>query len=264
MWRVILCGSVVEQNFDWGEVVGQIGDPNVTDKSQFILNDCGNKDSLPVFAESAGWRYGNAGTDGFGGSYVQDRFHHGGHGLFFTPDFIDKYWKPFIESGTVVPGNARQGESVPGFFRSIARFPWRWMQPLLLALFLSGLGWVAWFFWLSGPERINVPFDKFVQDFNQVRQDPTALAAFKKAYAGKRIRWRAFVRSVHPGDEPYYRLGQTVDAPRREQAIAGFSEGSFNPALPVGAGITVGGTVDEATNTIGIILRDCEVLGRLD
>jgi hypothetical protein len=253
---------VVEQSFDWGAVVDQIGDPTVSDKAQYILNDCGNQDSLPVLAASAGWRYGNAGTDGFGGAYVNDRYHYGGHGLFFNPDFIKQYWKPFIESGTVVPGSARQGEGVSAFVRAVARIPLRLIQPLVALLLIGFVAWLLWFFWWSKPAPTDVSFATFIEDFNQVRGEPKSLAAFKKEYVGKRVRWDAYVFTVKPGEEPYYRLGPTPDAPRHEQATAGFAEESFNSALPVGAAITFGGTIDEETNPLGIILRDCDLLNR--
>jgi hypothetical protein len=262
VWRVILCGSVVEQGFDWSEVAEQIGEPEVADKSLFILNDCGNSDYLPVLAASAGWRYGNAGTDGFSGPFVHNRYHYGNHGLFFTPDFIEKYWKPFIEDGTVVQGNARQGEQISGWMRRLTRLPWRWAQPLTSVLALGLIGWLVWFVWLSGPERIDDTFVELAQDFKEVRRNPKDLAEFTKQYAGKRVRWQAFVHSVHPGDEPYYMISESPDTPVVEQTTAGFAEDSFNPAMPLGEGITIGGTIDEKTNALGIILRDCDIVDR--
>ena len=30
---------------------------------------------------------------------VKDRFHAGGHGQYFEPEFVEKYWEPFIRRG---------------------------------------------------------------------------------------------------------------------------------------------------------------------
>lgn len=113
VWRIVFCGSVVKQNFEWARVATQVGDPDDPDKALYVVNDCGNKDVWPAIGSKAGWRYGNAGTDGFSGPYVTNRFHSGGHSLFFDESFIRDYWEPFLLNGKIRPGEAEQREGIP-------------------------------------------------------------------------------------------------------------------------------------------------------
>ena len=137
IWRIVLCGSVVKQDFEWEQVRDRFGDSNT--KTGFIVNDCGNRDPCPIIGKFAGWRYGNAGTDGFGGVYVEDRFHDGDHSLFFDENFIKMYWKPFIVDGHTVPGTARQGERVPWYVKILHKVPFNLQIDLLLLLLLAVL-----------------------------------------------------------------------------------------------------------------------------
>jgi V8-like Glu-specific endopeptidase len=113
VWRIVFCGAVVKQSFQWERVAAQVGDRDDSDKAKYIVNDCGNADPWPAIAAKTGWRYGNAGTDGFSGPYVTNRFHHGGHGLFFDETFIREYWMPFLLSGEQREGQAKQREGLP-------------------------------------------------------------------------------------------------------------------------------------------------------
>lgn len=98
--RVLLCGSVVDRDFEWESIRLQIGDVSDPAKEKFVLNDCGNADKWPVLAKSIG--YGAIGTNGAGSVLVTDRFHEGKHGLFFDVEFMKKYWVPFFETGEIV------------------------------------------------------------------------------------------------------------------------------------------------------------------
>ena len=90
--RLILCGSVLPQDFPWHEYQGRFDDDKV-------VNECGKADIWPVLAQSGSWGYGASGTYGFGAVLVKDRFHAGGHGQYFGPGFVEKYWEPFIRRG---------------------------------------------------------------------------------------------------------------------------------------------------------------------
>ena len=59
--RLILCGSVLSQNFPWNQLQGRFDDDKV-------VNECGKADIWPVLAKSLTWGYGDSGTHGFGGS----------------------------------------------------------------------------------------------------------------------------------------------------------------------------------------------------
>jgi len=53
--------------------------------------------------QSVTWGYGSAGTYGFRRPLVHDRWHNGaGHGYFLRPDFCEKFWIPYLRSGTIV------------------------------------------------------------------------------------------------------------------------------------------------------------------
>jgi pimeloyl-ACP methyl ester carboxylesterase len=62
--RVILCGSIIPDDFDWDRVQNQILSKD-RDKRDAIINECGLRDPWPVFASSVSWGYGATGTFGF-------------------------------------------------------------------------------------------------------------------------------------------------------------------------------------------------------
>lgn len=90
--KLILCGCIVSDNFKWG---------NLPNRPVTILNDCGHRDWYPVLASGLSFGYGATGVFGCGTSEVKDRFFSFGHSDFFTTDFIDTHWKPFVERGVV-------------------------------------------------------------------------------------------------------------------------------------------------------------------
>jgi hypothetical protein len=125
--NLILCGSVVESQFDWQRVWNQIRGS--------IVNEYGVRDPWPAVAHSLSWGFGYSGTHGFGDP-VTDRIHDLGHD-YFTEEFVERYWLPIIESGEVVP-STRRGETLPkppGWFL-IWEFPWKWV---ILALVVAGI-----------------------------------------------------------------------------------------------------------------------------
>jgi hypothetical protein len=90
--RLIPCGSVLPQDFPWHQYQGRFDNDKV-------VNECGKSDIWPVLAQSTSWGYGATGTHGFGAVLVKDRFHAGGHGQYFEPEFVERYWEPFIRRG---------------------------------------------------------------------------------------------------------------------------------------------------------------------
>ncbi|MBR1266927.1 hypothetical protein JQ629_05325 [Bradyrhizobium sp. AUGA SZCCT0222] len=93
--RVILCGSIVPEDFDWDRVQDQILTKD-NDKRDAIINECGTRDVWPVFASSVSWGYGASGTYGFGVQNVRDRYHPSGHSAYFASDFVRQYWVPAV------------------------------------------------------------------------------------------------------------------------------------------------------------------------
>ncbi|MES2595352.1 MAG: cyclic nucleotide-binding domain-containing protein [Verrucomicrobiota bacterium] len=90
--RLLLCGGIVSDDFKWGSL------PN---RPLTILNDCGHRDWYPVLASGFSFGYGATGVFGYGTSEVTDRFFNCGHSDFFTKDFVNEHWKPFVETGHI-------------------------------------------------------------------------------------------------------------------------------------------------------------------
>ncbi len=100
--RLILCGSVLPASYPWEEVVHKFIDGS-NENILNVINEYGEKDTLPVWAKATSWGYGDSGTHGFGHVFVQDRNHNIGHNEYLTRDFATTYWKPFIENGGYKP-----------------------------------------------------------------------------------------------------------------------------------------------------------------
>jgi hypothetical protein len=166
-WKIIFCGSVADDQFEWSDLKRRVGDPQRATKD-FVLNDCGTGDAWPVLGAAFGWHYGMAGATGFSEGFVTNRFHRatggakGGHGLYFDPDFVVNKWRPFlIDDAAPELGDGDQGEHLwgpvklmyHGWMRIICRL-FALMVWLLLITFLSALlywtyiGGTALFHWV--------------------------------------------------------------------------------------------------------------------
>ncbi len=123
--NLIMCGSVVDENFDWVSVKD-----NVRER---IVNDYGTRDVWPAIARSFTWGYGYSGTVGFGAP-VDDRLHIAGHSDYFKDTFISRYWLPLVTDGTFVQSPCLPSDDVGrpwwfGFFE----IRWRWPAALISA-----------------------------------------------------------------------------------------------------------------------------------
>ncbi|MDT4739932.1 hypothetical protein [Bradyrhizobium sp. WYCCWR 12699] len=118
--RVVLCGSIIPENYDWGRVQSQIVPPI---KRDAIINECGVRDVWPVLAKSLGSGYGATGTYGFGDYNVRDRFHPFKHSDYFKPEFIREYWVSAVRSEAPCssPTDAA-GQGTPAWFGLIGLF----------------------------------------------------------------------------------------------------------------------------------------------
>lgn len=47
-WKIIFCGSVADDQFEWSDLKRRVGDPQRATKD-FVLNDCGTGDAWPVW-----------------------------------------------------------------------------------------------------------------------------------------------------------------------------------------------------------------------
>ena len=100
LYNLVLCGSVLPVNFDFGEIVRKV--------SNRLVNDAGARDAWPVIAKITSFGYGESGTYGFTSALCEDRFHDFQHSDFFTADFITNYWCPLFERNEVVPSQYRR------------------------------------------------------------------------------------------------------------------------------------------------------------
>jgi hypothetical protein len=123
--RLILCGSVLPRDFPWHQIPGRYDEK--------VVNECGKSDIWPVLAQSCSWGYGASGTHGFGVVLVKDRFHEGGHGQYFKPEFVEKYWEPFIRRG-VYKGTEFETKMppTPWWISVMGVLPLQWVTSLIL------------------------------------------------------------------------------------------------------------------------------------
>jgi len=133
--RLVLCGSIVSQEFRWDKHAAQI--------NARVLNDCGTHDIWPVLASAVTWGYGPTGTFGFGTARVRDRFHKFTHSAYFNAPFVTDNWVPYIRDGTIHSTEWERQRPTPPWWQSLLTvLPLRWVIVLLLlALPLGILTW---------------------------------------------------------------------------------------------------------------------------
>lgn len=115
--NLIMCGSIVDSNYEWEAVKHKIAGE--------IVNDYGVKDFWPAVAKSVTWGYGYSGTNGFSAP-VNDRLHNTGHSEYFSIDFMRKYWLSFLQTGEIVP--TVYGDATPEspWWFTLFEIPWKW------------------------------------------------------------------------------------------------------------------------------------------
>jgi len=124
--RIILCGSVEDDDFRW----------DLLRQQPKVVNECGTRDIWPCLARSSTWGYGSAGTFGFKTPGITDRYHAIPHSGFFEDGFARKYWAPFIADGTLVESHTEATLPEPPSWMSLIA-----MRPLRL----PWLGWLVLF-----------------------------------------------------------------------------------------------------------------------
>jgi hypothetical protein len=256
VFRIILCGSVVKQSFQWEQVRDRFGEND--EKTGFIVNDCGNRDPWPLVGAFAGWRYGTSGTDGSGSTYVEDRYHKGGHGLFFNREFIEHYWKPFITRGDVVPGSANQGEGIPWYVRLLQKLSFNLQGGLLcLALVLLVVLGLRW--WLAGPERSRVDFSNFTSELRGARSEgEVATTKLADRYRDHKITWSGYICDRAPLERALW-ISADPSAEKDDQVFAKFATGAeYNDFAEVGSQIKIEGVVRILSD--GPMLYNCREL----
>ena len=100
--RLILCGSIVDSDFDWNGLRSQISGAS-NDNSYFVLNDIGEKDIWPVLAEATTFGYGSSGRTKFTSTCVKNRKFSYAHSDFFQEnnDHFENFWLPYLTKGEI-------------------------------------------------------------------------------------------------------------------------------------------------------------------
>lgn len=129
--RVILCGSVLPLNYQWAKLRQQ---PQV-------LNDYGSRDYWPALATLMSWGYGPSGTFGFGFPGIRDRAHAHGHSDFFTDEFVNRFWVPFVHEGRIVESEHDSNVPTAGWLINI--LAWGPLKYVLLIAIAAAL----YFYW---------------------------------------------------------------------------------------------------------------------
>jgi len=74
------------------------------------------------------WGYGDTGRHGFNQYGVDDRGHNFRHSDFFDEEFVRQFWKPLIESDTLVPSEWEENAPSPSWILGILSvLPIQWM-----------------------------------------------------------------------------------------------------------------------------------------
>jgi pimeloyl-ACP methyl ester carboxylesterase len=124
-YRIVLCGSVLKENFPLGEIIRAIKPP--------ILNEVGECDGLPALAESVTWGYGSIGSHGIQRPGTETRWHSNlKHSDFLKAPFVEQYWIPFLLFGTIRPGD--KPSRPKGIIANIAKFPFKFFYFFVLFL----------------------------------------------------------------------------------------------------------------------------------
>lgn len=112
--RVVLCGSIIPTGYRWDKVKSRVDS---------VVNEVGTSDFWPLIAKLVTWGYGESGTTGFKTSFVHDRYHQGGHSDFFSIEYMEKFWLPFIKDGRIIHSDATQNRKVPLWVTPLKFFP---------------------------------------------------------------------------------------------------------------------------------------------
>tara|TARA_R110002167_G_C12672100_1_gene650793 strand:- start:564 stop:1832 length:1269 start_codon:yes stop_codon:yes gene_type:complete len=221
-WKVILCGSVLDQNYAWIDHQDQIGAPDDKDLAKYIINDCGDADIWPALARSAGWHYGYAGTHGFSGPSVSNRVFAGNHGLFFDPKFIEKNWKPFLHDDhfpeeRIGHGDAQQAGKVSFFIRFIAGLPLNWfflicfLAVSYIGVFLIGNNVFGLSMWPATTKVSEISISNLVSRFESYNDKPNELNALKKEFENQQFSFRGKITRNGTTEEgiPFFKKKKT-------------------------------------------------------
>ena len=112
--KLILCGSIVDNDFPWHnlESLRLNGE-----KTQKILNECGRRDMWSFLAMKTNLGYGNTGIFGIGKTGIYDRFHDFKHSDYFKDTFTSDYWLPYIVHNIIKVTDERETKGYPWYIK---------------------------------------------------------------------------------------------------------------------------------------------------
>lgn len=125
--RLLFCGSIVAQDFRW-DSLSQMA----PERGMSVVNECGARDIWPPLAHSTTFGYGSSGTGGFQVPGVADRCHDVGHGGYFTKEFVQQFWVPYVKEGTIAHSE---------FEDEMPEAPW-WISVIGIRPILPWLLWI--------------------------------------------------------------------------------------------------------------------------
>ena len=132
--HVILCGSIIDSDFNWNALKTQFCSP--------IVNDIGMRDPWPSLAKGWSLGYGDSGSFGFKKGRTIDRFFDLDHSGFLNYDHAKEFWLPLLVDGRVVPSPANTGIRKLSCWQSeVRRFT---LFHLTLILLLASFSWYWW------------------------------------------------------------------------------------------------------------------------
>jgi hypothetical protein len=188
LWKLIFCGSVAADLADWSPIAHKVGhnpkaspnrDARTTD--HYIVNDCGTADIWPLVGAASGWYYGMAGVLGFNETYVRNRFHDGGHSLFFDDAFVQKYWKSFLVDDRFERSTKVQGKDIKAPYSWLYYSGVRWLVRVAAILPLIVCFWLGIYFLQPAAANLFRRFDtRTVFEWKQNTQLIASLPTFRQ------------------------------------------------------------------------------------
>lgn len=235
--RLILCGSVIESNFRWDKVTPRV--------STEVVNDCGDRDIWPVWAQSLSWGYGASGTYGFGTVGVHDRYHAFKHSDFFTEDFVRQFWLPWFDGHLVPAGDPRP---TPYFWNL---FGWKGLKYAAIGILLATVIFALLFWWLYAPWYPG-DISALVRQYEMAEGNDSAVSIFRKETSGRRVRGNVTVLQVKPPN------GYIVNANSSKVRIhAQFRPSVWQEAIASGTQLSIAGRINSGVGPFPIVITGC-------